>query len=291
MIRKPLTLSFGVVFFGILLASSACKIDDAFRSQNKKKGVVAIVFTDLTKSVNKEVADRQRQNIGELFQKLPGDSKFFLFSIDRATSKPSIYQYLPTLTPIKKAADESKRKKELADIEEAKRTTEFEKLNSSLTDYYDSISGQTGAVSCIANKLNPLLDTIRNKQADFPGYDIRVYFYSDMIEQCQNSFDDKPLSFERYSDAVAEEKHLKDIESRIAKNFPASSGRSLKSMGARLYIIHNAHEDKQNPTNLRALWDSIFEKMGLPADEIVWSNGNEERFWMLREPLTASASP
>jgi len=59
-----------------------------------------------------------------------------------------------------------------------------------------------------------------------------------MIEQCQNSFDDKPLTFARHINDVEETKHLEDIQKRIEKSFePAKANKNLKTIGAKIYII------------------------------------------------------
>jgi hypothetical protein len=52
----------------------------------QKKRILAIVYTDLTKSIDEQTANRQKQNIEELFQNLPPDANFFLFSIDTGTN-------------------------------------------------------------------------------------------------------------------------------------------------------------------------------------------------------------
>ena len=279
--RLLLTILIGVGLFTALIASSGCGRLDVPVAP-KPKGILAIVYSDLTKSINEETANRQKRNIEELFQNLPHDSKFYLFSIDRGTNKPSIYEFLPKFTEVKNAEDEDKLKEDIANIKKAKETTEFEKLKASLDSYQASITSERGPVSCISNKLNLLADMIANKRAGYPGYEIRLFFYSDMIEQCQNSFDSKPLNFERYSGDSEEAKHLQDIQKRINANFdPASTNKNLKSMGAKIYIILTSQDDKQSLRTLKTLWDSFFGKLGLAPEDIVWTNSNELYFWTL----------
>jgi hypothetical protein len=250
-----------------------------------KKGILAIVYTDLTKSIDEPTAIRQKENIAELFQNLAYDAKFYLFSIDRGTSKPNIYKFLPSIPKVETAEDEDKLAEAKKNIETAKTTTELEKLNSSLDSYHGSITKEKGPVSCITNKLNSLIDTIANMRADFPDYDIRVFFYSDMIEQCQNSFDAKPLDFERSENDGEEQKHLADIQNRIEKNFAqASPKKNLKSLEAKVYIVLTSQDDKQNLVTLKTIWNSFFKKLGLESDEIVWANGNGRIFWTLATP-------
>lgn len=254
------------------------------KSLPQNKGVVAIVYADLTGSINEEIANREKKNIGELFRKLPADTKFYLFSIDKGTSKPDIYNFLPEFTTVHTAADEDKLKEEIEDNRKAKETTEFAKLNSSLNSYHDSIARQKGPVSCISNKLNSLLDMIENKKRSYPDYEIRVYFYSDMIEDCQNSFDGKPLVFKRSATDIDEEKHLQDIQNRIEKNFSQGGAqKEPKFVETKIYIILTSQDDKQSLGNLKKIWNRLFEKLGVAPKDIVWGNGNESSFWKVEK--------
>src|SRR5260370_37208237 len=208
--------------FGLLIAASfslsSCWIDERFPTA-KTKGLVAIVYSDMNGSINDETAIRQKQNIGKLFQRLPVETKFFLFSIDQGTSKTDIYDFGREPTVVKDAATEAKAEREKDQWKKEKETVETNKLNASLDSYRTSIAKQRGPVSCIANKLNSLLDMVANKITNEPGCEVRVYFYSDMIEECENSFDGKPTVFTRYPNNAQEEKHLQDIQTRIDKDF------------------------------------------------------------------------
>jgi hypothetical protein len=291
MIRHLLSISFCAGLFTALIALSGCGCIDC-PVPPKKKGIVALVYTDLTKSINDETANRQKRNIEELFQSLPYDSKFYVFSIDRGTNKPSIYEFLPKFIEPKTPREEDQLTEEIATTKKAKESTELEKLRSSLDSYHAAIISERGPVSCISNKLNSLTDMIAIKRSSVPEYEIRLYFYSDMIEQCQNSFDGKPLTFEKYPDDTEEAKHLQDIQKRIEANFqPANPNKNLKSMGTAIQIILTSQDDKQSLRTLKTLWNSFFGKLGLSPEDIVWANGNEECFWKLNErclPLNSS---
>jgi len=277
MTRRLLSISLCPALFAALFALSKCDPEPP-----KKKGIVAIVYTDLTKSIDNETADRQKRNIEELFQNLAPASKFYLFSIDRGTNKPSIYEFIPRFTEIKNAEDEDKVNEEISNTKKAKESTELEKLNSSLNSYHASIAGERGPVSCISNKLNSLLDMIGNKKASFPDYEIRVFFYSDMIEQCENSFDGKPLTFQRAANDKEETKHLQDIQNRIEQNFEQGSPKkNLKSMDTKIYVVLTSQDDKQSLKNLKTIWNSFFGKLGLQPEDLVWANGNEDYFGKL----------
>ena len=248
----------------------------------KKKGIVAIVYADLTKSIDEQTAARQKKNIEELFQNLPFDSKFYLFSISRGTNKPSIYEFLPRFVVPKNPKEEDLLEEQKENTKKAKESTELEKLRSSLDSYHAEITDESGAVSCISNKMNSLVDMIASKRSSFPEYDIRLFYYSDMIEQCQNSFDGKPLTFERYPDESKEAAHFQDIQRRIDDNFdPASTNKNLKTMDIKMHIILTSQDDKQSLKSLKKIWNTIFQKLGLPPEEIVWAIGNEEYFWKL----------
>ena len=280
MIRQILSISLCAGLFATLITSSRCVPPP---DPPKTPGVVALVYTDLTKSIDSQTANRQKQNIGELFQKLPADSKFYLFSIDRGTNKPSIYEFLPTFVEVKLARDQEVHDKQVEDTKKDKASTEFEKLKSSLDSYHVAITSEKGPVSCISNKLNSLADMIATKRASFPGYEIRLYFYSDMIEQCQNSFDSKPLNFARYPDDSKEAAHLQDIQNRIDKYFDTGSPNgNLKSTGTKIFIILTSQDDKQSLRSLKTIWNSLFEKLGLAPEDIVWTNGNDNIFWTLK---------
>ena len=264
-----------------LIVSSACDMDKTFREaeKGKTKGIVAIVYSDLSKSINEEIANRQKENIDQLFRRLPVNTKFFLFSIDRGTSKPNIYQFIPQLPEVRVEADRDKLKKAIAENEKAKETTEAERLSSSLNSYYGSITKQDGPVSCISNRLNALVDEIRNQKETYRDYEIRIFFYSDMIEQCDASFDGKPLKFKKATSDAEEAKDLQDIQTRIDQNFQQTSlGQDLKS-GTKIYIVQTSQDDKQSPTNLKTIWNAFFSKLGFEPKEIVWANGNHESFW------------
>jgi hypothetical protein len=99
MIRHLLFISVSAGMFAALIALSGCNGIDT-PAPPKKKGIVAIVHADLTESIDEATATRQKRNIEELFQNLPYDSKFYLFSIDRGTNKPSIYEFLPTFIDV-----------------------------------------------------------------------------------------------------------------------------------------------------------------------------------------------
>lgn len=266
----------------ILLAlfSSTC---NEVKTPEKKRGVVAIVYVDLTGSINKDTADRVKRNIVELFQKLPTDSKFYLYSIDRGTSKPDIYNFVPTFTKIQTASDEDKVKAEAVECEKQKQTTELEKLTASLDSYHNSIAPQTGAVSCLTNKLNSLVDIVKNKSKSFPNYDLRVYFYSDMIEECDTSFDGKPLDFKKSLKNGSEEKHIQEIEERVEKNFTFNTPQNLKAMGATIYVILTSQDDKQNLNTLKNIWGDFFAKLGFTLDDVFWDLGNDDSFWKLEQ--------
>ena len=274
--RKYLrTICFNGALCIALIALSACGPEGT-----TPKGIVAIVYTDLTKSINDEIADRQKQNIEQLFQQLPWDTKFFLFSIDQGSNKPTTYEFIPKITHIGNSNDEKKAEKDPEDNQKAKDTTEKEKLNSKLNSYHTSIVRQNGFVSCISNKLNFLLETIRDKRKSFPEHEIRIFFYSDMIEQCDNSFDGERLTFEKYKDDREEEKHLQDIQKRIEEGFhPANLNINLRAIGTKLYIILTSQDDKQSLETLKKLWNSFFKKLGLAPEDIYWTIGNEPYFW------------
>jgi hypothetical protein len=272
--RKHLpTIFFACTLCIALIGLSACWKD----GPKKPKGIVAIVYADLTKSINKEIAERQKENIGELFKKLPWNTKFFLFSIDRGSSQPTIYEFTPKITIVTDTKEEMAAKKDPENNQTAKETTEYEKLNSSLNSYHAAIASQQGMVSCISNKLNFLLDRVRDKTESFPEHEIRVFFYSDMIEQCENSFDGKPLNLKRVANDKEEAKYLQDIQARIEQNFEPAN--NLNSMGTKIYIIRTSQDDKQNLKTLTAIWDSFFKKLGLATEDIDWTNSNEPYFW------------
>ncbi|HXQ39352.1 MAG TPA: hypothetical protein VN843_35455 [Anaerolineales bacterium] len=247
----------------------------------KKKGIVAIVYSDLTKSIDENIANRQKENIGELFKRLPVNTKFFLYSIDRATNKPDIYKFTPpTFIKIRVESDRDRLKKQIEDTQTNKETTEFDNLNRSLNSYYSSITNQKGPVSCIANKLTTLLDTIGNKNNSFPEHELRLFFYSDMIEQCQSSFDGKPANLEKHANDKEEAKYLQDLQQRIEQNFgQAAPDKNLKSMGTKVYIVLTSQDDKQNLNTLKTIWNAFFKRLGLDPEDLVWANGNEEVFW------------
>lgn len=268
-----------VLLVAISFGLSGCWIDEKF-PPHQTKGLVAVVYSDLTGSINDETATRQKQNIGKLFQELPAETKFFLFSIDQGTSKPDIYYFVPKATEVVDAATEAKADQEKQTWKTEKATVETNKLNASLDGYHKSIVNEKRAVSCIANKLNSLLDMVTNKTTNDPGCEVRVYFYSDMIEDCENSFDGKPLLFKRLANDAQEEKHLQEIQLRIEKNFEqVGPQRNLKSMGARIYIILTSQDDKQRLVTLKKLWNQLFAKLGFAPEDITWSIGNEESFW------------
>ena len=279
MIRHLLSISFCAGLFAASISLSGCEGLDT-PAPPRKKGIVAIVYTDLTKSIDEKTATRQKRNIQELFQNLPYDSKFYLFSIDQGTNKPSIYEFLPRFIKVKNPKDEDELREQIEKTRKARESNELEKLKSSLDTYYASVSSAKGSVSCISNKLNSLVDMIANKRSSFPEYDLRIFFYSDMIEQCQNSFDGKPMTFERYSDDSVEAKHLQDIEKRIKENFePASPSKNLKSMETKVHIIMTSQDDKQSLRSLKTIWNSLFEKLGIDPEDIVWANSNEDIFF------------
>lgn len=241
-----------------------------------------MVYTDLTKSIDEDTATRQKRNIATLFQNLPYDAKFYLYSIDRGTNKPSIYEFLPKFTPITDAISQDTVKQEIVKTIADKQGAELDNLNSSLNTYHASIASEKGPVSCISNKLNSLIDTADNNLGNSTDYDVRIFFYSDMIEQCQNSFDAKPLNFARYANDSQEQKHLADIQNRIDKNFdPVSPKMNLKTLDAKVYIILTSQDDKQSLKTLKIIWGSFFKKLGLSPEEITWATGNGERFWTL----------
>lgn len=278
--RKDLrTITFSCALSIVLIGLSACGMDQRFRETKKTKGIVAIVYSDLTKSINEEVATRQKEDIDELFRQLPVTTNFFLFSIDRGTNKPNIYEFIPQLPEVKVEADREELDKTKAETEKAKQTTESETLNSRLKAYYDSITKQKGPVSCISNKLNTLPDEIKNQKRNYPGYEIRIFFYSDMIEQCANSFDGKPLTLQKAASDAEEAQHLQEIQTRIEQNFQPPD-QDLKS-GTKIFIVQTSQDDKQSPTNLRTIWNAFFSRLGFDPKDIVWANGNHESFWRI----------
>ena len=107
-----------------------------------------------------------------------------------------------------------------------------------------------------------------------------------MIEQCQNSFDGKPLTFAKYSDDSKEVAHLEDIQKiDIEKNFvPASPDKNPKSMRTKVYIVLTSQDDKQSLRSLKAIWNNFFGKLGLAPEDVRWNIGNEPYFWTLTPP-------
>jgi len=121
---------------------------------------------------------------------------------------------------------------------------------------------------------------VANKTAGHPEYEVRLYFYSDMIEECENSFDGKPLSFRRNPHDSDEKKHLQQIQTRIDESFEqAAPPRDLKSMGAKIYIILTSQDDKQTLVTVKKIWNKLFAKLGYAPEDITWANGNEDSFW------------
>lgn len=256
----------------------------------KKKGIIAIVFADLTGSINEETANRVKRNVGELFKQLPAETNFYLYTIDRGTSKPDIYNFTPKFTEIKVDSDEEKRKEETANNQELKNTIELEKLNKSLNDYQNYISSQKGAVSCLSNKLNFLSDSIKNKSDSYPEYAVKIYFYSDMLEECENSFDGKPLDFKKKATDAEEEKHLQEIENRIGKGFNSTlQFKDLKSLRTKIHVILTSQDDKQELGKLKTLWAKIFGKFGYLEEDIndktyfYWGDGTDKILWELEK--------
>lgn len=260
----------------VSLALAGCDIDKP--TPHVKEGFVAIVYADLTRSINDETANRIKRNVAELFRNTPPNTNFYLFSVDRGTSKPDIYEFIPHFSEIKLASDEDKVKKEMEDNQKTKADVELKKLKDSLDSYHALIASQKGPVSCLTNKLNSLSDMIRNKSSNYPDYEIRVYFYSDMIEDCSNSFDGKPLAFKRSANDDEEEKHLQDIQHRIDKNFHQVE---LKSLHPKVYVVLTSQDDKQSLANLKMLWSKFFDKLGVDTGDIFWGVGNEESFWKM----------
>ena len=257
----------------------------------KKEGVVAIVYVDLTGSINEEIATRVKENIGKLFKNLPAETKFYLYSINGGASNPDIYNFVPTIiaiTDIKVASDETKRENQIKESEMLKETTEFEKLNNALNTYQTLISNQKGPVSCLTNRLDSLWEIVKNKRDSNPNYEVRVYFYSDMIEECNNSFDGKPLDFKRKANEIEEEKQFQEILRRVEKGFPANPLNDLKSLGAKIHIVSTSHTDRQNLRQLKMIWAKIFEKNGYTAEDInnkdyfYWGDGTDEIIWDFR---------
>jgi hypothetical protein len=280
-----------VYFMGVLLLAivsccfSACGNGNGGISKPKKEGVVAIVYVDLTGSINEDTANRVQKNIGELFLKLPPESKFYLYSIDKGTSKPDIYNFVPTFTKVAIATDEDKRKEEIENNKVLRANIELPTLNKELNTYHTLISSQKGAVSCLTNKINSLLDFVRNKSDSYPNYELRVYFYSDMIEECENSFDGMPLDFKKKPNEIKEKEHLQEILNRIEKGFPLVQSRDLKSLGTKIHIVLTSQDDKQSYRQLKIIWGKIFEKFGYNAEDIdkkdyfYWGDGTDEILW------------
>lgn len=290
--RKNLrVISFaGLSLFALVGLSVSCIVIPP--DPPKTKGIVAIVYSDLTKSINEETAVRQKQNIEQLFQNLPVNTKFFLSGIDRGTSSPTIYEFTPKFVKVTVAQHEKELKKQIADVDAKKKSAELKKLSSSLNSYHTSITKEEGRVSCISNKLNSLLDTISNKKRSFPEYEIRVFFYSDMIEECDNSFDGKPLTFKRSATEKEEAAHLLDIQKRIEQNFQqASPEKSLQSLGTKIYIVLTSQDDKQNLPTLKTIWRPFFVKLGYDPNALVWANTNDDLLWQFDQNDTKPATP
>jgi hypothetical protein len=277
-----------LVLVGLTLAFSQCPP----MPPPPKQGIIAIVFSDLTGSLNDEIATREKQNIEKLFQQLPVESKFFLFSIDQGTSKPAIYEFAPDFIEIKVASDEEKLERQKHQKQTEKQGIESTKLINALDSYRTSIVRQKGAVSCIASKVNSLVDTVENKARSYSNYEIRIFFYSDMIEECDNSFDGRAATFKRHQNDKEEERHLQDLFDRIDRNIQqAVPPRDLKSMGAKVYVVLTSQDDKQMLTILKKIWNKLFAKLGLAPQDIIWASDTEDYFTRMGSPGTLGLSP
>ncbi|HEY6803971.1 MAG TPA: hypothetical protein VI306_10365 [Pyrinomonadaceae bacterium] len=290
MIKRQLSILCCAGLLISVLGLTGC-VRGPHRQLRAKQGVLALVYADFTKSINEQTIDRQKRNVEELFRNLPDDSKFFLFSIDRGTYTPSIYEFAPKFTVIEKPIDVETVEQEKAEAKKAKQTTELAKLQTALDSYQTSVGNEKGPVSCISNKLNMLLDLVASKRASYKDYEIRIYFFSDMIEQCQNAFDGKPITIER-STVNTEEKIVQDIQKRIDDNFEAAGpNKNLKLMGTKLYVVLTSQDDKQDLKTLKAIWNKFFSKLGLTSDDITWSTGNSEVLWQFDgEPSVQAAA-
>ena len=264
----------------LILSFTAC---NGVKPPPKKEGIIAIVFADLTGSINEETANKLKTNVKELFNNLPPQSKFYLYSIDKGTSKPPIFEYVPVLPPIESAADEYTANKKIEELGLRKANEESARLQNALNVYYDSISKQKGAVSCLTNKLNILGDSVTNKSISYPNHELRIYFYSDMIEDCENSFDGKPLNFERKPNDLQEQAHADEINTRIEKN--VSQLKKIRDLETKIHIILTSHDDKQELSKLKSIWAKLFNKFGYQLEDFnndkyfYWDTANNKIIW------------
>jgi hypothetical protein len=268
----------------VLVSSTACRPDPKQDHPDDRDHADAIVYVDLTGSVNQQVAGRVIENVEKLFTDTPPETRFYIYAIDRGTSKPDIYHFTPDIPRGDRPTDQANRNQSLKEIPDRKRSEERGKLDTALKRYLADISHQRGPVSCLTNKLNALWDVAKAKRDSDPDCDLKIYFYSDMIEECENGFDGKPLDFKRKQDATQEKRHLDEIFERIA-GFHLDPSMNLKDLGAKIHVVQASQNDKEDYQQLRAIWTRLFEKLGYSRDDLskkeyfYWGDGADDILW------------
>lgn len=246
--RTPLVL----VVFLILIGN----LHESCGSGVAKKKKHAIIYCDLSSSVDSNAINEVRKKTITVIRYLPFGSKVDLYPIGaNPLSEPLWSEAIPVpeYSHLESSIDEAYRNRDSVALRFANKIIQEYKAKQSIID-------KSTRNSCIIGTLPGLADKI--KSASKKEYEIEVIYFSDMLECC-----DLPIKI------CMEGKHKQSKES-IMKVINESNelNFNLNNMiGNHIYIIQTSNffgrKDCLSEGDVKYVWKYVFGKMGYSEEE------------------------
>ena len=222
---------------------------------------VIVSFVDLTGSIDEETAEGVKNKVEKLFIDLPEKSIFYVYPVDFGANIQPIFSYQDQECVIKRDSDKEKCRKQFADSKK----TATEDLKIQLMRYQEKMAHPDNKKldnSCLINKLITMNNLVKSKYDD-KKYKLSLIFFSDMIEDCSESFNNKPISFEKAN-------NFDLIKTQIEKEVTVNrDNANLKLLQIKPIFIHTIRKDSMPFYQLQELWDMVFNKFGYDKGELL----------------------
>jgi hypothetical protein len=232
---------------------------EQLKEVNNRENIV-IAFVDLTGSNDETITDVVIGKVIALFEQLPENSKFYLYPVNFGTNIETIFAFKSKGCEIIKESD----KKRCEQFLKNEKNEESSKLKQALISYQKVMALPENKKldnSCLINKMITSNNLFKSKYADNGKYQLSLVFFSDMIEDCSESFNNKAISFEDVDQFSLVKRQL---EQTLILNAESSN---LKTLGVKLIIVQTVRKDLMPFNQLQELWDIVFTKFGFEKGE------------------------
>lgn len=243
--------SFILALFFLSTLLFSCDAPDSVPKESAQK-VVAIIFCDITASVDSSSIHQVARNAAKLLLKFPQGSILYFLPIDETPFVEPILKFNKPLIG-SKVTDRIKNKRKIADaarILHNKILSRYREINA-------DIESQNFPRSCIIQTL----EVAHRIFLQFPSrnqYAYELIYLSDMLEECEDS----PVGKIFLTD-----KNYNHAEKKIRKYSPAFSLSDVNLTVIAAFEKHREHTTYINYEKRKAIWKQIFMKAGFSEEQ------------------------